>query len=92
MCTHCPRCPGADTIDWWAARNVADQFDQGWTLLCNGVVVFDDLGALLPDGRVATIPGHAGRATPVSCLNRSKDAPCMFPPGRFCKVPGPALN
>jgi hypothetical protein len=25
--------------------------EQGWSLLCNGLVVFDDLGALLPDGR-----------------------------------------
>ncbi|NIH69130.1 hypothetical protein FB380_003618 [Modestobacter marinus] len=26
--------------------------EQGWTLLCNGVVVFDDDGELLPDGAV----------------------------------------
>jgi hypothetical protein len=25
--------------------------EQGWSLLCNGVVLFDDAGALLPDGR-----------------------------------------
>lgn len=25
--------------------------EQGWTLLCNGVIVFDDTGELLPDGR-----------------------------------------
>jgi hypothetical protein len=30
--------------------------EQGWTLLCNGVVVFDDTGELLPDGR--TVPPH----------------------------------
>jgi hypothetical protein len=24
--------------------------EQGWSLLCNGVVVFDDTGELLPDG------------------------------------------
>ncbi len=30
--------------------------EQGWSLLCNGVVVFDDTGALLPDGR--SIPPH----------------------------------
>lgn len=28
---------------------------QGWTLLCNGALVFDDRGALLPGGRVAAI-------------------------------------
>jgi hypothetical protein len=26
--------------------------EQGWYLLCNGVVLFDDGGALLPDQRV----------------------------------------
>jgi hypothetical protein len=26
--------------------------EQGWTLLCNGVVVFDDTGELLPDRQV----------------------------------------
>jgi len=31
--------------------------EQGWSLLCNGVVVFDDAGALLPDGH--TVAGHA---------------------------------
>jgi hypothetical protein len=56
MCTHDPACPAADAIDWWAARNIAEHPDQGWTLLCNGAFVFDDHGALLPDGRVAAIP------------------------------------
>ncbi|MCP2312151.1 hypothetical protein FHR36_005317 [Kitasatospora paracochleata] len=26
--------------------------DQGWSLLCNGVLIFEDTGELLPDGRV----------------------------------------
>jgi hypothetical protein len=30
---------------------VAFHPEQGWELLCNGVVIFDDLGELLPDGR-----------------------------------------
>jgi hypothetical protein len=30
--------------------------EQGWGLLCNGVVIFEDTGELLPDGRV--IPAH----------------------------------
>jgi len=30
--------------------------EQGWVLLCNGVVVFDDTGELLPDGR--TVAPH----------------------------------
>lgn len=32
--------------------------EQGWGLLCNGVVVFEDTGELLPDGR--GIPAHRG--------------------------------
>jgi hypothetical protein len=41
-------------VDHLAARVVADQPGQGWSLLCNGVIVFDDGGQLLPDGRAAT--------------------------------------
>jgi hypothetical protein len=29
---------------------VASHPEQGWSLLCNGVVSFDDSGDLLPDG------------------------------------------
>jgi hypothetical protein len=35
---------------------VVSQPVQGWTLLCNGVIVFDDTGELLPDGH--PIPPH----------------------------------
>jgi hypothetical protein len=31
---------------------VAAHPEQGWSLLCDGVIVFDDTGELLPDGRV----------------------------------------
>ena len=51
-CRHRPRCPGAQAPDRSAARAVASHPGQGWSLLCNGVVLFDDGGALLPDGRV----------------------------------------
>jgi Family of unknown function (DUF5999) len=54
MCTHEPRCPDAAARDRLAAHNVAAHPEQGWTLLCNGVIVFDDLGFLLPDGRRET--------------------------------------
>jgi hypothetical protein len=56
MCQHRPQCPSADSRDHVAARVVACHPDQGWSLLCNGVVVFDDNGELLPDGR--TVPPH----------------------------------
>jgi Family of unknown function (DUF5999) len=54
MCLHRPACPAADRPDRDAARVVAAHPEQGWSLLCNGVVVFDDLGELLPDGRAVT--------------------------------------
>jgi hypothetical protein len=40
---------------------VADQPGQGWSLLCNGVILFDDGGELLPDGRAVT-PDRLGLA------------------------------
>jgi hypothetical protein len=51
-CTHRPACPPAEARDAAAARVVADCQEQGWSLLCNGVVSFDDLAALRPDGTV----------------------------------------
>jgi hypothetical protein len=50
MCSHQPACPLAVASDWAAARTVAAHPEQGWSLLCNGVVLFDDGGALLPGG------------------------------------------
>ena len=52
MCQHQPSCPSAQAPDHTAARVVTSHPEQGWSLLCNGVVVFDDTGELLPDGRV----------------------------------------
>lgn len=54
MCRHQPRCPNALAPDRIAARAVASHPGQGWSLLCNGVVLFDDAGALLPDGRAVS--------------------------------------
>jgi hypothetical protein len=51
MCNHQPRCPAADTPDHRLARVVAAHPEQGWSLLCNHVVLFDDSGELLPDGQ-----------------------------------------
>jgi hypothetical protein len=56
MCPHWPPCPLADRPDRDAARTVAFHPDQGWSLLCNGVIVFDDTGEILPDGRA--VPPH----------------------------------
>ena len=50
-CRHQPRCPDALAADRAGARAVASHPEQGWSLLCNGVISFDDGGILLPGGR-----------------------------------------
>lgn len=52
MCSHQPPCPPPKAYDREAARVVAAHPEQGWSLLCNGVVLFDDTGELLPDGGI----------------------------------------
>ncbi|MEU6040341.1 DUF5999 family protein [Actinomadura sp. NPDC047616] len=52
MCPHQPPCPAADGPDREAARTMVHHPEQGWSLLCNGVVLFEDTGELLPDGGV----------------------------------------
>ena len=51
MCSHQPSCPPADRSDRDAARIIAFRPEQGWSLLCNGVILFDDTGKLLPGGQ-----------------------------------------
>ena len=50
MCEHQPQCPPAAAPDRCAAHVLFAHPEQGWSLLCNGVVLFEDCGALLPDG------------------------------------------
>ncbi|MCF3180003.1 hypothetical protein IPZ70_08620 [Streptomyces polychromogenes] len=52
LCTHTPKCPSADSPDREAAKVLAAHPEQGWSLLCNALVVFEDTGELLPDGRI----------------------------------------
>jgi len=53
MCTHEPQCPSADATDRDAARVLFAHPEQGWSLLCNGVIAFDDGADLLPlPGRI----------------------------------------
>lgn len=58
-CRHQPRCPDALAPDRSAARSVASHPDQGWNLLCNGVVLFDDGGELLPASSGITVTAAA---------------------------------
>ena len=47
-CHHSPPCPAATAPDRHAARTIAAHPEQGWSLLCSRVVLFDDGGELLP--------------------------------------------
>ena len=50
-CRHDPPCPSVHATDRDAAHVLVSHPEQGWSLLCNGIVLFEDFGELLPDGR-----------------------------------------
>jgi len=75
MCPHTPPCPDARALDREAARTVVSHPEQGWSLLCNGIVVFEDTGELLPGGD--TIAPH--RPTDVSANSRIVPATGAYP-------------
>ena len=52
MCSHQLPSASAGARPVHLAHIVAAHPEQGWTLLCDGTIVFDDSGELLPDGRV----------------------------------------
>jgi hypothetical protein len=64
MCQHQSRCPGASAPDRTAACVVAAHPEQGWSLLCNGVVLFDDAGVLV-------LEALAAKSAPASALARA---------------------
>jgi Family of unknown function (DUF5999) len=49
VCGHPIPCPDADAPDRHRARVLVAHPQQGWSLLCNGVIEFEDLGALAPE-------------------------------------------
>ncbi|MFD8727690.1 DUF5999 family protein [Streptomyces sp. NPDC059611] len=57
-CRHMPPCPPADAADRDSALLVAHHPEQGWSRLCNGVLLFEDTGELLPDGQI--VEPHRG--------------------------------
>ena len=58
MCTHEPQCPSAGDLARGAAHVIASHPEQGWSLLCNGIVLFDDGGLILPDGHAEAPHSH----------------------------------
>ena len=69
MCSHVPACPPANSRARGTAHVVVAHPEQGWSLLCNGVVRFDDDGELLPDGR-AVPPSGVCACAPVPKARR----------------------
>jgi hypothetical protein len=71
---HVPACPPPQVLGRRAARVVGAGPEQVWRLLCNGLVVFDGTGVLLPGGQ-AIEPGRCTRrpAPPVA------DAAAVWP-------------
>ena len=66
MCLHRPQCPTPDSPDRDAAHTLSAHPEQGWSLLCNGVILFDDLGEILPDGRAVGPPFVGHVLTPIA--------------------------
>jgi len=61
-CPHQPPCPRVNAPDRDAAHIRITHPEQGWSLLCNGIISFDDTGELLPDG-TAIAPHRADGPT-----------------------------
>lgn len=62
LCQHTPKCPSADSPDREAAKVIAAHAVQGWSLLCNAVLLFEDTGEVLPDGQI--VAPHRPTDTP----------------------------
>ncbi|MCX4804666.1 DUF5999 family protein [Streptomyces sp. NBC_01214] len=70
FCQHQPCCPTSDASDREAARPVAHHPEQGWSLLCNGVLLFEDTGELLPNGQI--VEPHRSRTAASIASGRSR--------------------
>jgi Family of unknown function (DUF5999) len=68
MCQHQPPCPPAGAPGHATARVVSSHPEQGWSLLCNGVVLFDDTGELLPGGGIVQPHRPRGRRAAVGAV------------------------
>jgi hypothetical protein len=69
-CQHQSPCPSADSPDRDAAQTVASHPEQGWSLLCNGVLLFEDTGELLPNGQIIAPHRPTGEGDPVASPQR----------------------
>jgi hypothetical protein len=74
VCPHTPACPAAGDPGHDAAHIIVERPEQGWVLLCNGIVRFDDLGELDPAGNLLLEP-------PPLPAPRRRNVPGARPPG-----------
>jgi len=94
MCPHSPPCPEASAPDREAAHTIVSHPEQGWSLLCNGIVIFEDTGELLPDGAsiaphrptdlrfdrpARVVPPHRGQAPAALSATGGTKAGCFIP-------------
>ena len=61
MCRHQPRCPQSRAPDHLAARIVAAHPEQGWSMLCNGVIVLTTAANCSPTAAPSSRPPRPGR-------------------------------
>ncbi|MFC9266234.1 DUF5999 family protein [Streptomyces zhihengii] len=52
LCEHSSPCPPASAVDRLAAKVLVGPPGVGWCVLCNGVILFEDTGYLLPSGDI----------------------------------------
>ncbi|WP_189938722.1 DUF5999 family protein [Streptomyces sulfonofaciens] len=76
MCRHRPACPSVESADREAAHPVVHHPEQGWSLLCNGILLFEDTGELLPDGQIIVPhrPLGSGRVVTAAQRRPARDA------------------
>jgi hypothetical protein len=72
MCPHSPQCPAVENPDREAAKVISCHPEQGWSLLCNGLIAFEDTGNLLPDCSV--VAPHRANA---SCRPGAGASSCL---------------
>ncbi|MGW3557706.1 DUF5999 family protein [Streptomyces sp. NPDC000963] len=73
-CQHQPTCPGALCPDGQAARPIAAYPEQGWSLLCNGTLLFEDTGSLLPSGEIVRPQRPGALAMKISLVEPARES------------------
>ena len=93
MCPHTPPYPAFSAPDREAAHTIVNHTEQGWSLLCNGVVIFEDTGELLPGGtfiaphRPTDLAAPGRPATAAPGYGRQAPAALSLSPDRHATAP-----